>query len=371
MTTTTIRRCTGTALALLTGLTLVTAPAPVSAHSGGAAQAALDALVRADGFPGALASITDRAGRHRDLIAGVGDLRTGAKPPRDGYVRIGSNTKTFTAVVVLQLVGEGTVGLDEPIETYLPGLVPNGARITVRQLLQHTSGLANYTDHLPDESFDAGRHRYREPRELLDVAFAHAPDFAPGAGWRYSNTGYVLLGLLIQRVTGRPLAEQITERVIDRAGLRRTYFPGVGDESIRTPHPRGYLGPDRTDVTEMDPSWGWAAGQMISTPRDLNTFFRALLDGKLLGAAELAEMRTTVDASAGLWPGARYGLGLASSPLSCGGVYWGHGGDLPGFETRGGATEDGRAVSIALTTTPDSAERHQHVIDAVDTAFCR
>ncbi|MDP9796711.1 D-alanyl-D-alanine carboxypeptidase [Catenuloplanes nepalensis] len=367
----TFRRGTATALALLTGLTLVTAPAPASARSGGAAQSALDALVRADGFPGALAAITSRSGRTRDLTAGVGDLRTGAKPPADGYVRIGSNTKTFTAVAVLQLAGEGRIGLDEPISTYLPGLVPDGERITVRQLLQHTSGLANYTDHMPDEDFTSGRHRYREPRELLDVAFAHAPDFAPGTGWRYSNTGYIVLGLLIQRVSGRPLAEQITERVIDRAGLRRTYFPAVGDETIRAPHPRGYLGPDRVDVTEFDPSWGWAAGQMISTPRDLNAFFRALLGGRLLRPAELTEMKRTVDASAGLWPGARYGLGLASSSLSCGGVYWGHGGDLPGFETRGGATEDGRAVSIALTTTPDTETRHQHVLDAVDTAFCR
>ncbi|MDR7273705.1 serine hydrolase domain-containing protein [Catenuloplanes atrovinosus] len=364
-------RRTAAALALLTGLTLITAPAPASARTGGEAQRALDALVRTDGFPGALAAVRDRAGRTRDLTAGVGDLRTGKRPPADGYVRIGSNTKTFTAVVVLQLVGEGRVGLDRPVETYLPGLVPDGEHITVRQLLQHTSGLANYTDHLGDEEFTEGRHRYREPRELLDIAFAHAPDFAPGAGWRYSNTGYVVLGLLVQRVTGRPLAEQITERVIDRAGLRETYFPGVGDEAIRTPHPRGYLGADRVDVTEQDPSWGWAAGQMIATPSDLNAFFRALLGGRLLRPAELAEMRRTVDASEGMWPGARYGLGLASTPLSCGGLYWGHGGDIPGFETRGGATEDGRAVAIALTSTPDRVEQHQHVIDAVDTAFCR
>jgi D-alanyl-D-alanine carboxypeptidase len=365
----TFLRRTAASLALLGSLAVI-APAPASAGTGNRVQRSLDALITVDGFPGALAAVRDRSGRTRDHTAGVGDLRTGARPPADGYVRIGSNTKTFTAVVVLQLVGEGTVRLDEPVETYLPGLVPNGAHITVRHLLQHTSGLANYTDLIPDEDFETGLHRYREPRELLDLAFARQPDFAPGAEWRYSNTGYVVLGLLVQRVTGRPLAEQITRRVIDRAGLRETYFPGVGDESIRTPHPRGYEGPERVDVTTMDPSWGWAAGQMIGTPGDLATFFRTLLAGGLLRPAELAEMRRTVDASAGLWPGARYGLGLGSTPLSCGGVYWGHGGDIPGFETRGGATEDGRAVTIAVTSTPQELSQHQHVIDAVDTAFC-
>ncbi|WP_033342485.1 serine hydrolase domain-containing protein [Catenuloplanes japonicus] len=360
---------TAASLALLGGIALV-APAPAAAATKNDVQRRLDSLVTADRFPGAIAAVRDRAGRTRDYTAGAGDLRTGATPPVDGYVRIGSNTKTFTAVAVLQLVGEGAVRLDAPVETYLPGLVPDGAHITVRQLLQHTSGLANYTDLIPDEEYTTGLHHYREPRELLDIAFAHAPDFAPGTSWKYSNTGYIVLGLLIQRVTGRPLAEQITTRVIDRAGLRETYFPGVGDESIRTPHPRGYDGPERVDVTAMDPSWGWAAGQMIATPRDLNAFFRTLLSGGLLRPAELAEMRTTVDASAGLWPGARYGLGLASTPLTCGGVYWGHGGDIPGFETRGGATEDGRAVAVALTTTPQEESRHQHVIGTVDAAFC-
>jgi D-alanyl-D-alanine carboxypeptidase len=366
----TFLRRTAASLALLGSIVMV-APAQASAGPRDQVQRGLDALVTTDGFPGALAAVRQRDGRTRDYTAGVGDLRTGARPPTDGYVRIGSNTKTFTAVVVLQLVGEGRIRLDEPVATYLPGLVPNGAQITVRQLLQHTSGLANYTDFIPDEEFETGLHRYREPRELLDIAFAQAPDFTPGTSWKYSNTGYIVLGLLIQRVTGRPLAEQITERVIDRAGLRETYFPGVGDESIRTPHPRGYEGPERVDLTTLDPSWGWAAGQMIATPSDLNAFFRALLGGGLLRPAELAEMRTTVDASAGLWPGARYGLGLAGSALSCGGVYWGHGGDIPGFETRGGATEDGRAVTIAVTTTPWAEAMHQHVIDTVDAAFCR
>src|SRR4051812_38638898 len=246
-------------------------------------QQGLNALVRTDGLPAALASVKDREGRTRTYTAGVGDLATGAKVPRDGQVRIGSNTKVFTAVVVLQLVGEGKIGLDAPVDTYLPGLVRgdeiDGRHITVRQLLQHTSGLPNYVKYLGDDV------RYYDPRDLIDLALQHKADFAPGAKWEYSNTNYVLAGLIIQKVTGRPLAEELDQRVIRRVGLRHTYFPAPGDATIREPHPKGY---DRDsadaplrDVTELDPSWGWAAGQLISTTSDLNRFFTALLTGRL------------------------------------------------------------------------------------------
>ncbi len=175
----------------------------------------------------------------------------------------------------------------------------------------------------------------------------------------------------MQRVTGRPLAEEITTRVIDRLGLRHTSFPPVGEQRIREPHPHGYhvFGTGApVDVTELDPSWGWAAGQMVATPSDLNAFFGALLDGKLLPAAQLAEMKRTVPAE--MWPGARYGLGLVSMPLSCGGLAWGHGGDIPGYETRGAATEDGRAATVAVTMLPPSDEAEAHVRQVVDTALC-
>jgi D-alanyl-D-alanine carboxypeptidase len=344
---------------------------PVSAAPRDPVQQELRALVGDTTFPGALAAVRGRDGRTRDLVAGVGDLRTRERVPVNGQVRIGSNTKTFVAVVVLQLVAEGKVKLDEPIETYLPGLIRgegiDGRQITVRQLLQHTSGLPNYTDILldTDDPF-ALLHTYFEPRELLDLALTRPADFPPGSKWSYSNTGYVVAGLLIQKVTGRPVIEEITNRVIRKAGLRHTYFPAVGEQEIRERHPQGYY-PDAKgelrDVTTMDPSWGWAAGQMVATPADLNQFFRALLGGRLLPAAQLTEMRKTVPAE--MWPGARYGLGLVSSPLSCGGVAWGHGGDIPGYETRGGVTEDGRAATVAVTSVPAS-----DVLEVVDTALC-
>ncbi|MFK3983754.1 serine hydrolase domain-containing protein [Micromonospora sp. NPDC050397] len=382
------RRIATTAIALtaLTGLALGGAlpasgsqtPATVETSvTGDTVRQSLERLVRDDGFPGALAAVRGRDGRTRDLTAGVGDLETGSRVPVDGQVRIASNTKTFVAVVVLQLVGEGRVGLDEPIETYLPGLVHgdgiDGRAITVRQLLQHTSGIPNYTAYIGDDFF-ALRDRYMEPRELLDLALAHPASFPPGSRWEYSNTNYVLAGLLIQRVTGRPVAEEIDRRIIDRLGLRDTYFPSVGERSIRERHPKGYHPPapgaPLRDITELDPSWGWAAGQMVGTPSDLNRFFSGLLGGRLLAPAQLAAMRTTVEAP-GLWPGARYGLGLSSSPLSCGGVAWGHGGDIPGYETRGGATDDGRAATVAVTALPATDTAHQHVLDVVDTALCR
>ncbi|MFJ8973662.1 serine hydrolase domain-containing protein [Streptomyces anulatus] len=376
------RRAVSAAAALAVGvMTLgVLAPpaasesaAPAAAAAGPATvQRALNTLVRDDGMPAALASVKDRNGRTRTYTAGVGDLTTGSEVPRDGQVRIGSNTKAFTAVVVLQLVGEGKIDLEAFVDTYLPGLVRgkgiDGSRITVRQLLQHTSGLPDYGVHLDDDEI---RNRYFEPRELLDLALDHPADAEPGETWGYSNTNYVLAGLIVQKVTGRPLAEETDRRVIQRIGLRHTYFPAPGEMTVREPHPRGYHrspqdGPLR-DFTEMDPSAGWAAGQLISTNSDLNRFFTALLAGRLLPAAQLAEMRTTVPAGTS---GLRYGLGLTSRPLSCGGVYWGHGGDIAGYETRGGATDDGRAANVAVTSIPTDEAAARHVGEAVDTALC-
>ncbi|MFF7748341.1 serine hydrolase domain-containing protein [Streptomyces sp. NPDC007971] len=369
------RRTVPAAAAVAVGIMTMGALAPPAASAAAGPDTlrkGLNTLVHTDGVPAALASVEDRDGRTRTYTTGVGDLATGAKVPRDGQVRIGSNTKTFTAVVVLQLVGEGRIGLDAPVGTYLPGLVRgdgiDGRRITVRQLLQHTSGLPDYSKYLSDDI------RYYDPRELLDVALRHKADFAPGTQWAYSNTNYLVAGLLVQKVTGHPLAEEIDRRVIGRVGLRHTYFPAPGEVTIRERHPRGYYqdsaGAPLVDATEWDPSWAWAAGQMVSTNSDLNRFFGALLAGRLLPKAQLDQMRTTVPAGHPFPAGARYGLGLVSTPLSCGGVYWGHGGSMTGYETRGGVTEDGRAADVAVTTQPSPAAQ-EHMAAVVDTALCR
>ncbi|MFG2914570.1 serine hydrolase domain-containing protein [Kitasatospora sp. NPDC048298] len=369
-------RAVAVVTAVAAGVMAAGALAPTAAFAGGrpdSVQSGLNALVKDDGVPAALASVKGRDGRTRSYTAGVGDLATGARVPVDGQVRIGSNTKPFTAVVVLQLVAEGKVGLDSPVETYLPGLLRgdgiDGRVITVRQLLQHTSGLPEYVN---KDMILAGPTRYYEPRELLDLALAQKAHFAPGAHWEYSNTNYLMAGLIVQKVTGRPLGEEINRRIVDRIGLRHTYFPTPGDMGIREAHPKGYhqeADGSFREYTELDPSWGWAAGAVVSTNSDLNAFFGALLGGRLLPAAQLAEMRTTVPAE-GMDPGIGYGLGLMSMPLSCGGVYWGHGGTIPGYESSGGATDDGRAISLTVTVIPGDTVK-KHVGATVDSALCR
>jgi len=340
-------------------------------------QTSIDALVKAGVAPGALVSVRDSRGRVTNYTAGVNDPRTRAKVPTDGYVRMASNTKMYTAVAVLQLVDEGKVKLDEPIETYLPGLVRgegfDGHTITVRHLLSMTSGLPEYE--LPDVS--VWGERYYEPRDMLDSAFsqpAHAP--APGGEVQYRNANYIVAGLLVQKVTGRPLAEVITNKILKPAGLHETYWPSVGDKTIRRPYAKGYLPDPQTekwvDTTQVDPSISWAAGQMISTPSDLNKFLVALQNGKLIKPATLAEMR---DSKAFL-PGGEafpdlvwhYGLGTNGYELSCGGIAWGHGGDIDGYSSRTAITADGRAVTLVVTAATN--EGVFPVLDAFDAALC-
>jgi D-alanyl-D-alanine carboxypeptidase len=369
------------AAALATGGALAVAVPAAYAQPGAPAatpvQDSLTALVRDNPFPGALAAVRGRDGRTRDYTAGVGELKTHAKVPVDGQVRIGSNTKVFTAVVVLQLVGEGKVSLDAPVDTYLPGLLRgdgiDGRTITVRQLLQHTSGLPNYTAYIPN-IFQI-QHTYFEPTDLVKLALQHPADFAPGTKWEYSNTNYAVAALLAEKVSGRPIGELITNRIVKPLGLKHTYWPSAGDQTIRETHPHGYE--QRTengpleDATEQDPSRAWAAGQMNATPSDLNRFFRALLDGKLLKPAELQQMQTTVPVTEEGFPaGARYGLGLIRYSLSCGGYAWGHGGDINGYETRNAATTDGRAATVAVTALPATLDQLSHVFAAVDGALC-
>ncbi|MEI5099402.1 serine hydrolase domain-containing protein [Streptomyces sp. PmtG] len=229
-----------TTLALATAVTAGVA-APASAARPDPVRQGLETLVDSDRAPGALASVLDGKGKFRTHTAGVGDRDTQAKMPRNAQVRIGSVTKSFTAAVVLQLVGEGEISLDKPVDKYLPGLVRgkgiDGHLITVRQLLQHTSGLPDYED---DVTNDILERRYLSPRDALDIALKHKALFKPGKKWSYSNTNYLVAGLIVERVTGRPLAEQIDKRVIQKLGLRHTYFPAPGETTLRERHPQGY-----------------------------------------------------------------------------------------------------------------------------------
>ena len=339
------------------------------------------------GYPAALAAVTDSKGESAGVAVGKGSLEAGQAPPLDGEVRIGSNTKTFVAVVVMQMVQEGKVGLDEPIETYLPGLIKgegiDASRITVRQLLQHTSGLPEHTDYYFSSNAAALENiqHYIPARDLLDVALSKPAAFEPGTQWSYSNTNYIVLGMLIERVSQRPVGEQIDQRIIKRLGLSHTYFPGNGEKKIRGSHPQGYHinGEGKLeDVTEMDASLPWAAGAMVSTPSELNTFFQAVFDGRLLTQTSIDEMKKGVDTGSG---GMVYGLGLFGTPLSCGGTSWGHGGGIFGYETHNAVGPDGTAVTVAVTALSSAIadqsnlensakEKAGKVDEAVDAALC-
>jgi D-alanyl-D-alanine carboxypeptidase len=276
--------------------------------------------------------------------AGVRTL-SGGEVPTNGRFRAASITKMFVSAVVLQLVEEGRVALDDPVEEYLPehGLDP---RITLRMLLQHTSGLFDYTGQVnPDGTFERGipligqdyldnRFRTYRPDELVAVSLAKPANFEPGTSWRYSNTNYILAAQMIERLTGTPYAHQVRQRVLRPLGLRDTVFPGRSP-AIPGPHAHGYLtylDDDQSrvsDVTHINSTWAWAAGEVISTTRDLDRFVTALLDGDLLPPNLLAQMRDALP----LGSGGGYGLGLMSLDFGpeCGGVYEGHDGGLPGY----------------------------------------
>ncbi|MFI9769409.1 serine hydrolase domain-containing protein [Streptomyces sp. NPDC052415] len=331
-------------------------PAAAQGEGGGhaATRAAMKAAVK-DGVPGVTAGArTD--GRTWAATAGVGDLRTGKARSGEDRYRVGSITKTFVATVLLQLEAEGRLSLDDKVDTWLPGLVAgnghDGREISLRQLLNHTSGIYNYTD---DKTFVETyllkdgflRHRYdtKAPEDLVAIAMTHEPDFAPGTDWYYSNTNYVLAGMVIEKATGRPYGEEIRDRILAPLDLRATTVPGTR-VTVPRPSSRAYsklaestTGPTY-DVTRLNPSLAHAAGEMISDSGDLNRFYTALLKGRLLPPEQLKEMKTTVKVDA--IPNAGYGLGLIERELTCGVTVWGHGGGIHGSTSEAVTTADGR-----------------------------
>ncbi|WP_181772693.1 serine hydrolase domain-containing protein [Amycolatopsis pittospori] len=359
----------GALVALLAATTTTPALAATKPHD--EVDKALKTLVR-DGVPGAQATVTSASGRTWSEREGVGNIEKGTPFPNGSKFRAGSVTKTFVAVVVLQLVADGKVRLDTPIDRYLPGLVRgngnDGTKITVRQLLQHTSGLHDFSR---DMDLDEWRHRGAEPEELMAIALAQGPLFDPGKGWSYSNTNYIVAGMLIEKLTGRSVSDEIDTRIVQPLRLRGTYLPARGDERLPNPHARGYTPGDKglVDFTELDPSAAWTSGGLVSTGEDLNHFFAALTGGRLLLRPQLAEMQRTRPVDLGV-PGAAYGLGIVSVPLTCGGTFWGHRGSVPGFTTLSGAIPHGKQVNVVLNQDPLPGKASKDLFTAVDTGFC-
>ncbi|MCX5377296.1 serine hydrolase [Streptomyces sp. NBC_00091] len=276
---------------------------------------------------------------------GVADKATGAPMRTDFYTRIGSLTKTFTVTALLQLVDQRKAGLDDPIGTYVSG-VPNGDRITLRELAGMRSGLFNYSE---DPDFDKALTtegtRPFTPQQLLDYSFKHPVNFAPNAKWEYSNTNLILLGLVIEKVTGRPLQEVLDQQVVKPAGLHHTLF--ATDAAFPSPHAQGYTDQSASgkivDSADWNPSWAWAAGAMISDLEDLRSWAKTLATGTLLTPATQAERLKTT--SIGI-PGAGYGLGIFNVQ-----GWIGHNGSLPGYESLGVYLPEEQATLVVILNT--------------------
>ena len=359
-----------TAVGTLAGFTvspaLATPAAPISTAG---LQQALDAVV-ADGAVGALVEVRDgrRVWRGRSGVASFGNAT--AVPTR-GRFRAGSVTKTFLATVVLQLVAERRLSLDARLTDLLPrsvGVVPNADRITVRQLLSHTSGLGDFLGDLPLRPLSAFlevRSKTWDPWELVTMAAAHPT--TPAGQYRYSNAGYLLLGMVVERITGHSYGSEIRHRVIDRLGLHGTTMPGT-DPLIHGPHLHGYLPVEEegtvrpVDLSVMNPSVFGAAGEIVSTTSDLNRFFAALLNGRLVRPDLLDAMKTPPD-------GSTYGLGLRKRTLSCGVTAYGNDGDALVYLTYVFVTAD-RRRQVAVSLTPWGPDRNS-TDTAVDTLLDR
>jgi D-alanyl-D-alanine carboxypeptidase len=348
-------------------LALVVAVAAGTAQARRAAyprtQAALKELVKA-GAPGAVVLIR-KGGSTAVFAAGVADRRGRQPTLANDRFRIASITKSFVATIVLQLVGEQKLSLSDTVGQYLPGLLPNGDAITVKELLQQTSGLYDYEqDPRLLAPYLRGNLGYRwTPRRLVAFAASHGQLFPPGARWSYSNTNYVVLGLIVEAVTKQPLADALALRILRPLGLRATRLGA--DRTMGSPAAHGYF--RGQDVTALNFSFAWGAGSMVSTVRDVARFYQALLGGKLLRPQQLKQMETTVPATAG-----DYGLGLWEQPQLCGDG-WGHVGDSVGYKSFAWSSRDGRRQTVVLATTtsePTSPEVDAALQTLVDTAFC-
>ncbi|WP_431229404.1 serine hydrolase domain-containing protein [Paenarthrobacter nicotinovorans] len=325
--------------------------------------------------PGAMVLLETPEGT---LTASYGTGTRGAERPVSmaDHIRVGSVTKTWTTTVILQLVQEGKLALGDPVSKYRPD-VPNGDGITLEQLLTMRSGLFNYTETLElNSAMDKEPRREWKPEELLALGFAHPPYFAPGQGFHYSNTNTVLLGLIAEKVAGKPLGDLFKERIFQPLGLKGTVFPDISSNSIPEPHPQGYFYGDNVltmtnpalpedmqkeaaagtlapnDVTDVNPSWAWAAGSGISTTTDLKILGEALVNGKLLDAGlQQQRLDSVIPTNPENPDRASYGWGIAKF-----GKLYGHTGELPGFNTFMGSDPANGVTLVVWTNLAPAAD---------------
>ncbi|MCX4451774.1 beta-lactamase family protein [Streptomyces sp. NBC_01340] len=367
----------GTALgAALLALLAVPAQAGTAAAAGLPApdDAGLQAVLHtalSQGAPGAMVRVDDNGTIHR-LSEGVADRATGRAITTTDRFRVGSVTKSFSAVVLLQLVDEGKLDLDASVNTYLPGLLPD-SRITVRQVMSHRSGLYDYTNDMFAQTvpgFESVRNKVFSYQDLVTLSLKHAVTNAPGAAYSYSNTNFVVAGMLIEKLTGHSVATEYQNRIFTPLNLTDTFYVHP-DTAIPGTHANGYLTPDEAggalvDSTEQTVSWAQSAGAVISSTQDLDTFFSALMSGQLMSAAQLAQMQqwTTVNSTQG------YGLGLRRRDLSCGISVYGHTGTVQGYYTYAFASKDGKRSVTALANTSNNVDVLNTMARTLESAFC-
>ncbi|MHC5903315.1 serine hydrolase domain-containing protein [Streptomyces sp. S6] len=340
------------------------------------AQALREAIA---GLPGpdataALVRVGGTAGTWRGS-SGVRDIESGAPADPNAHFRAGSTTKVVTAATVLRLAAEGKVDLGAPVQRYLPGLLSGEFEpISVRQLLNHTSGIRPGAE-LGSTFEEQYAHRFETltPRQVVASAVAEGPEFCPGTGQHYSNIGYTILGLLIEKVTGHSYASEATRLVLAPAGMRHTYFPGT-DPHIAGPHHHGYQTvrradgtTDLVDVTEWNQADRAAAGDMISTTADLERLITSLFQGRIVPSPQLEEMFTL---PSGI-PGATYSAGLQRGEFG-GKVFWLKTGSRPGFISAAGATRDlSRTLVYSINATDAKGKEMNGVAQRVVRAAVR
>jgi D-alanyl-D-alanine carboxypeptidase len=351
------------------------APAAVSSNT---QDAQLDRLARelvAAGAPGVIVRVDDGRGRPVEIAEQARWTTADHLLRAEDEFREGSNTKTVMATLVLQLVAEGRLALTDPVAKWLPGRVPGGQAITLRMLLNHTSGLFDYTeDPVVLPSILGKDRRPWTSMELLAVGVRHDPLFAPGTQWSYSNTNYAAVGAVLEQVTGASLADLVRDRIARPLNLKHTYY--ATDSTWRGRHAHGYE-PDaahmppsvpvefrdftgahhdgHVDVSGNDPRWGGPAGAMVSTAQDWSRFYNALMSGKLLPAAQLAQMRTTVPIFSDQPDGPGYGLGIQTGTTPCGTI-WSHDGGIPGYLSTNVTDRTGSRTATVLIATESWAE---------------
>ncbi|MCX5109723.1 beta-lactamase family protein [Streptomyces sp. NBC_00378] len=363
------------------------APAPIAAahetqspRGHEATRAALRAVVEQGELPGVAAMARDSRGSWYGS-AGHADTATGRERSPGDHFRGASITKTFVATVLLQLEAEQKLSLDDSVEHWLPGLVRgngyDGSRITLRSLLNHTSGIA---DHTSDPAFvhDAAgpgfpEHRYdtHTPEELVAVALKYPPVPDPQKAPLYSNTNYVIAGMVIEKATGRSYAQEATRRIIRPLKLRGTSFPGT-EPQMPDPHPVAYSRfhqetPDAEihDATTQNMTWLGASGDIISTAGDLNRFQRSLMEGELLPPAQMKEMLDEVP----LGNGTGYGLGVEFAELSCGVKVVGKSGRTNGSLSAMVGTMDGKH-QLTFNINGDWLWDGDTYVNVIEAEFC-